>query len=69
LSYYEAIIKVNLSDDPEKRALGIAEGIGYACALLMDEYGWKADAIAEVLERTADDVYDEEAQRDETGVK
>jgi hypothetical protein len=37
-------------DPPEKRAREIAEGIGYACALLHDEYGWSADKILGMLE-------------------
>jgi hypothetical protein len=60
---YESVIKVNVTDLPEKRAQLIAEGIGYACALLMDEYGWNADRIADVLERVTDEMYDQEAQR------
>lgn len=62
-SFYEAVIKVNRSDEAGRRARDICEGIGYACALLMDEYGMSAEAIAEVLERTTDDLYDQEAQR------
>lgn len=60
---YEAVIKVRVDDPPERRARDISEGIGYACALLMDEYGWRADAIAQVLDRVTDAVFDEEAQR------
>jgi hypothetical protein len=60
---YEAVIKVNRADEPARRARDICEGIGYACALLMDEYGMSAEAIADVLDRTADDIYDQEAQR------
>jgi hypothetical protein len=60
---YEAVIKVRVEDPPERRAQDIAEGIGYACALLMDEYGWRADDIQDVLERVTDDVQDEEASR------
>lgn len=56
---YEAVIKVTVGDPPERRARDIADGLGYACALLMDEYGWAADAIADVLERIADEVQDE----------
>jgi hypothetical protein len=60
---YESVIKVNVTDLPEKRAQLIAEGIGYACALLMDEYGWSAERIEDVLERVTDEMYDQEAQR------
>jgi hypothetical protein len=55
MSLLEAVIKVRVDDPPERRARDIAEGIGYACALLMDEYGWTADAIADVLERATDE--------------
>lgn len=61
--YYEAIIKVRSTDPAERRARDISEGIGYACALLMDEYGWTADAIQDVLERAIDETQDQEAQR------
>jgi len=60
---YESIIKVYVGDPPERRARDIAEGIGYACCLLMDEYGWTANAIQDVLEREIDNVQDEEAAR------
>ena len=60
---YESIIKVNITDTPERRARDIEEGIGYACALLMDEYGWTAEQIGNVLERVADDVAVEEWRR------
>lgn len=47
---WEAIIKVNVHDAPEKRARHIEEGIGYACALLHDEYGLSGSQIIDVLE-------------------
>ena len=59
----EAVIKVNVTDTEANRARDIADGIGYACALLHDEYGWSADRIAELLERVTDDVADDEARR------
>lgn len=55
---WEAIIKVNVNDDPALRARDIADGIGYACALLKDEYGWDVDAIVGLLERTMNDTED-----------
>lgn len=61
--YYQAIIKVCPTDPHKKQADDIADGIGYACVLLLDEHGWSADRIAEVLERVRDEVY-EEAQSD-----
>lgn len=60
---FEAIIKVRLADAPEQRKRDIIEGLGYACALLHDEYELSADEIAGVLERIADDVADEAARR------
>jgi hypothetical protein len=63
--FYESIIKVNPTDDPDKRARDIVEGIGYACALLMDEYHYNAEEISDVLERAIDAVQDEEAHREE----
>lgn len=60
---YESIIKVNPTDVAEKRARLIEEGLGYACTLLMDEYGRSADAIQDVLERVIDDIHDMEDQR------
>lgn len=60
---YEAIIKVRVDDPPERRARDIEEGIGYACALLMDEYGWDAERIHSALDRVIDNVYDQEEQR------
>lgn len=53
---FESIIKVAISDPPEKRAKEIAEG-SYACALLHDDYGWSADQIIQALDNAADDVY------------
>lgn len=61
--YFEAVIKVNPTDDPKVRARHIEEGIGYACALLLDEYGRTADEIARLLEAVTDDVADQEARR------
>jgi len=61
--HYEAVIKVCRTDEPGLRARAIAEGIGYACALLHDEYGWPVDQIESLLERTLDNIYDDEAQR------
>ena len=61
---YEAIIKVRVDDPPERRARDIEEGVGYACALLMDEYGWDAERIHSALDRVIDDVYEQEEQRD-----
>ncbi len=55
---YEAIIKVNVADPAGKRARDIADGIGYACALLMDEYGFDCDAIVGLLEQTMNEVED-----------
>jgi hypothetical protein len=60
MTLYEAVIKVNRDEPPSRRARDIAEGIGYACALLHDEYAWTADAIEELLERTIADVRDAE---------
>jgi hypothetical protein len=60
---FEAVIKINPSDPPERRARDIEEGIGYACTLLMDEYGYPAGAIENLLDRTVDAVYDEEESR------
>jgi hypothetical protein len=60
---YQAIIKVNSLDPPERRSADIESGIGYAAMLLLDEYGWTADRIAEVLERAIDVVRDEEEMR------
>jgi len=61
--HYEAVIKVAVSDAPEKRACDIEVGIGYAAMLLLDEYGWTPHRIADVLERTIDEVTDEWEQR------
>lgn len=63
MSSYQAVIKINLSDPPERRAKDISEGIGYACALLMDEYGWSAERISDLLETVTDDLHDQESQR------
>lgn len=63
LRRYEAVIKVNRDDEPKKRATDIAEGLGYAVALLQDEYGWSADRIEAVLEGVIDDARDSEEQR------
>ena len=60
---YESVIKVVVSDPPERRARDIADGIGYACALLMDEYGWSADRISDTLMAAQDEAYDQEARR------
>jgi hypothetical protein len=55
-----AIIKINRADDPRKRARDIEEGISYACALLMDEYGFPATAIMDIAERITDEASDRE---------
>jgi hypothetical protein len=55
---WEAVIKVNRRDEPERRACAIADGIRYACALLVDEYGWSAETVEAILENARDDVYD-----------
>lgn len=60
---FEAIIKVNPTDEPERRARDIENGIGYACALLADEYGRTADEIGRLLEQVTDDVQDDEIRR------
>jgi hypothetical protein len=60
---YAAVIKVNIGDQPERRARDIEIGIGYACALLMDEYSRSADEIENLLERVISDAHDEEARR------
>ena len=57
--YYEAIIKVNPTDEPGRRAHDIEEGLAYATALLHDEYGWSAAKIIETLERLIDCVEDD----------
>jgi hypothetical protein len=62
--YYEAIIKVNPTDDAGRRKRDIIDGLAYACALLLDEYELSADDIAGVLERVTDNINDQEAQRD-----
>lgn len=61
---YESIIKVTVTDEPGRRARDIADGIGYACALLADEYGWDCEAIVSVLERVMDNVEDDFARRE-----
>lgn len=58
MSVWEAVIKVDTTSEPARRASDIAEGIGYACALLRDEYGWRPSAITRVLNRVIDDVED-----------
>jgi hypothetical protein len=63
---FESIIKVNVADEPARRARDIEEGIGYACALLHDEYGWSAKHITDVLERVIDTVeYDYQEGEDD----
>jgi hypothetical protein len=60
--YFEAVIKIDRADPPERRAIAIEEGIGYAVSLLMDEYDRAADEIASLLERVTDEAYDQEAR-------
>lgn len=60
---YEAVVKINLADNLIKQTRDISEGIGYAVALLMDEYGWTADQVGDLLERAQDDAHDNEARR------
>lgn len=62
MSVYEAIIEVRREDEPHRRAQDIADGIGYACALLADEYEWSADEIQGVLERVIDEAHDNETR-------
>lgn len=62
-SVYEAVIKVNRADNENRRARDIAEGIGYAIALLQDEYGWTATDIENAVQPHLDDAYDREEQR------
>ena len=63
-SRYLAVVKVALDDPPEKRAREIADGIGYAAALLQDEYGWDADRIEDMLNAAVDEVRYQEENRD-----
>jgi hypothetical protein len=58
--HYEAIIKVRTTDPPERRRRDIEEGIGYAVAILMDEYGVSATEIEDLLEREIDNAQDHE---------
>lgn len=62
---YESIIKVVVSDPADRRARDISEGIGYACALLMDEYGWSGEKVQDVLEDVICDVLDKAERRGE----
>lgn len=50
---WEAIIKVNRADDANKRGRDIHEGLSYACALLVDEYGWNSANVRDALEEIA----------------
>lgn len=59
--YFEAVIKVNRADDQEQRAQDIERGIGYSCALLMDEYGRTVDDIAFLLAEVLADLPVEES--------
>jgi hypothetical protein len=56
---WQAIIKVDPSHSPERRSRDIAEGIGYAANLLLDEYGWSAERVREMLEGVADEITDQ----------
>jgi hypothetical protein len=60
---WEAVIKVNVHDPEPRRARDIANGIGYAIALLQDEYGQSADEIESAVQPHIDDAYDREEQR------
>lgn len=62
---YESIIKVVVSDPPEKRAREIEEGLAYACALLHDEYGWDAQRIMDALENVSSGVEWDYAEDDD----
>lgn len=63
MTLYESVIKINTSDDPRTQARHIVEGIAYACALLMDEYGFTSLAIMDIAENISDDAEDREASR------
>ncbi len=65
MTVWESIIKVDVADEPARRARDIEEGIGYACALLHDVYGWRADHITDVLERVIDTVQDDYREDDD----
>ncbi len=59
--YYEAIIKVDRGDPPERRARDIVEGLSYAVVILIAEYGFTIDRIYDVLqevEGAAQDAWD-----------
>ena len=62
MTVWESIIKVDVADEPARRARDIEEGIGYACALLMDEYGRSGDDVQNLLERYIGDAQDNEEQ-------
>lgn len=62
---YEAIIKVDIHDPPEKRAREIEEGLAYACALLHDEYGWGAERIIAALDNVQSTVEWDYAEDDD----
>jgi len=63
VTLYEAVIKVNREDTSAKRASDIADGIGYACALLLDEYEWEVDDVVVMREDHANGVQDEAERR------
>jgi hypothetical protein len=62
VTVWESINKVDVADEPARRARDIEEGIGYACALLMDEYGRSGDDVQNLLERYIGDAQDNEEQ-------
>jgi hypothetical protein len=63
VTVWEAVIKVSPTDTPTNRARDISAGIGYACSLLMDEYGWTPKDIERRLDAIVDDAYDQQEQR------
>jgi hypothetical protein len=60
VTVWESIVKVAPADPKAKRARDIADGIGYACALLVDEYGWTPDDIERRLDAIVNDAYDQQ---------
>jgi hypothetical protein len=62
---YEAVIKVACDDPADLRARDIEEGIGYACALLVDEYGRSANEIERLLQSIIWNVSDRDGRRND----
>ena len=59
MTIYESLIKVNIADEPGRRASDIASGLAYAAVILIDEYQYTLDQVQDALDDARQSAEDE----------